>query len=325
MGRAGSPLTYTTSTGKTYGIEFTERDGELIRQIVRWYAITARQLYRTMHATEKQLWHPAFGSPPADELYVRGADAWNGTQRLRERLGKYRILDAKPQVGIGPFVDSEWISRTQEAWFALPLGARAAGVEPWVTKKFINGLFVQHADAAASIGCQLESYGYRVASERELRRNLLIDGTDLSADFGSEFTPPGGGKTVIKHPDIAVLAPDGDTYIAVEVERAKYRSVDTYVDKLMAYRRNKFITAVWYICADENTRERVIRACEKVFADAPHARVRVKVADQSHGFWHMPRFSPDDNADRVYDPQYADDLTALMTLGRGRRGILDAS
>lgn len=310
-----------TASGELRGMIVTERDKEMLRELTRWYALTAPALYRRMHKTEKEKWSPYFGADP--DAFKRGHSLFVPVRKLRERLGMMRAIVEEPTIGYGPFVRSTFLSYTQQAWFALPLGARACSLDGWVKRHKVNLQSVEHALAASDIATQLESYGWRVASERELLRGESIPdrGATLSADFTSIYRPTGTSREVMKRPDLAILSPGNDRYIAVEIERNKYRSVSNYVEKLKAYRRNPSIDAVWYLCVDENTKDRVVEAAESVFADALHARVRVRAVDTQFGFWHVPGLYPDDNPDGAVDTELGNDLTLLLDR-QERRGIL---
>lgn len=318
-GREPSALQYRTANGEARGFIVTPRDKQMLMALTRWYALTTPSLYKQLHLEEKEKWSPYHGADPL--AFRRGHELFTELKKLRNRLGMFRAVIDDPANGYGPFARSSFLTSTQQAWFALPLGARACGLDGWVRRHSVNLQSVEHALAASDIAAQIESYGWVCASERELLHGRLVDNTPLSADFTSIYRPPGTAREVLKRPDVAVMSPDGSRYIAVEIERNKYRASSNYIEKLKAYSRNPSIDAVWYMCVDQNTADRVIEAATIVFKDAPHARVRVRTADTQYGFWHIETFNNDDNPEGMYDAELATDLTTLLQR-RARRGIL---
>lgn len=319
MPKSQSPLLYPTRTGELRGFTVQERDREVLRQLTRWYALSTPALARRMHMNQKHIWSPYFGGSYA--AFLTKGELDSSYRKVRDRLLKMKKIVEDTPSGIGPFVHAGYMGTEHYAWYATPLGARECGLQGWVRSHSINQQSFEHAMAASDIGMQFESYGWTVASERELLRSVTVQGDMLETNLTSMYRADGSRRDVQKRPDLAIMSPDRSRYIAVEIERNKYRALSNYVEKMHAYAGNPCIDAVWYVCVDENTRSRVIEAAERVFERSPHARVRIKVADQQHGFWHLPRFMPDDNPERFYDPQYRDDLKVL-TERTTRRGIL---
>lgn len=105
---------------------------------------------------------------------------------------------------------------------------------------------------AVDIGMALESAGYRVLSEREIATGIDRHSDEITAQLESEYNA--NGRSTGKRPDIAILAPNGTEYLAIEVERDTDRSISVYEQKLSAYTRNSSIRSVWYICTARQPR-----------------------------------------------------------------------
>lgn len=307
--RPRSAIRYATATGKEHGLLITAIDQWMIRELSRWYAMSSAQLVRREWIEQKHLWHPNFGAD-VDALRRSGVHGAAVLRRTR-RLGLLsKVLD-NASTGVSPLVASTWLSTHEVAWSATAYGARTAGFGHWMKRANVNPLFMRHAMAAVDIATQLESYEWTIASEREVRRGMLVDGTEVPTQLESVFRSTESKQEVRKSPDLAILDPNRmERYIAVEIERDENRPMRTYTEKLRAYQGNKCIDAVWYLCGSETTAARVRQAHNLVFGQRP-VRVRVRVADQTAGFWHIPELQPDDNPGGLWDAELNSDLLAL--------------
>lgn len=313
--RSRSLLRYDTARGRNVGLMITDRDEWVLRELVRWYALQSAQLVRRLWIEDKRAWHPLFGAEAC--TFDKGGAFHKEALKQSLRLGRLARINESATSSVAPVVASTRYGDGIVAWWATPAGARQvglnrrrAGEHGWVNRPSINPLSARHAFAAADIGTQLETYGWTVAAERELRRGLLVDGTEMSAEFYSAYRSTNKTRDVMKSPDLAIMSANFDRYIAIEVERESDRPINVYAEKLRAYQLNTCIDAVWYVCMDDTTATRVKRAAERVFGERP-MRVRVRVADQQHGFWHLPLLNSDDNPNGQFDPELNSDLNLL--------------
>ena len=98
---------------------------------------------------------------------------------------------------------------------------------------------------------------------------MYANGDDLPIDCTSPYN--GAAGTIFKIPDLAIIARDGCSYIAIEIECDLNRPLETYRTKLEAYEQDPTVAAVWYICETERTAKRVRAAA----ANYPGANVRI--------------------------------------------------
>lgn len=255
MANVQSSIRYISRNGTNSGIRITPRDQTRIALLGRWYCLTVNHLIRA--ESHPRLWsplHPEYGTEDSRE------EARRAFHTIHHRLNKLRRIEYEPSRNLGPAVGADMSPDGRTAWFATRIGATIAQL-PWTMRNSINPLFAQHSWMAADIGMSLEEAGYTVLSERELATGTDKNGYTLTAPLESDYVSP-KGRITSKKPDIAVLSPDGSSYIAIEVERDTDRSIKTYEHKLRAYRRNTAITAVWYVCSSATTANRVAKGAE---------------------------------------------------------------
>lgn len=273
-------------TARGVGIRVTNRDLGRLETLGRWYTLSAAHLARLEE--NPRLWSPRY----ADHRSATDDDTFRRrTSTLSQRLTQLKGIVPVPPRGIGPLVSAEMSQYGTAAWSITRYGATAAGL-PWPNiKTGINPLFVPHAWMAADIGLALEAHGYRVLSERELATGIDRNGYHVTQQLLSHYTGPGGAK-IGKKPDLAILHPDGEHYIAVEIERDRSRAVRTYEEKLTAYQGNLGIDRVLYVCESRTTALRVIQGIKRVYGDdanatAPDFPVRVTVIEPDAMNYHF--------------------------------------
>lgn len=289
-------------TTRAKGVSPTPRDLDRLAVLGRWYTLSTMHILRIEN--DPRIWSPKhvdINDPDTRRSIARR----NAT--IRDRFGRLQGIIPDPARGIGPLVGSDASPYGQAAWYITRYGATAVGL-PWPNiKTGINPLFVPHAWMAADIGLAFEAHGYRVLSERELATGIDRNGYHVTQQLLSHYTGPGGAK-IGKKPDLAILHPDGEHYIAVEIERDRSRAVRTYEEKLTAYQGNLGIDRVLYVCESRTTALRVIQGIKRVYGDdanatAPDFPVRVTVVEPDAMNYH---FMDIDNL----NPVLAADLTA---------------
>ena len=264
------------------GLMLTEQDLARVAALARWYCLTGDHLARTEHPTA--LWHPEHGGDP-DDFAARQARA---VKRRLTRLSQ--IAGGGSQVG--PVVGSVALSGRVTGWYCTAYGATAADV-PWSMPARISPFITDHAFAAADVGLQLErtrildgpADGVRVLAEREVRTGVDRFGEHIAARVESRYATDAG--TTMKSPDLVMLDRSRAAYIAVEVEGTVGRPLRAYREKMTAYQRNPAVLAVWYACTTQSVARRVARAATEVFGTSDAFRLRIRVLDNSHGFWQI--------------------------------------
>lgn len=263
-------------TRSNRGVAISERDLNRLRLMGRWHSLTAEQIVRSEQ--DPALWSPALASsrtPDARAAFARAAEA------VKRRLRTLKAIEDDPGIGLGPMLGTALAPNGSTAYFATRIGARTAGL-PWNLRNKINPYVCQHAWMAADIGMALESAGYHVLSEREITSGIDRHGDEITARLESEHTAS-NGRVTGKRPDVAILHPNGTDYIAIEVERDTDRAVSVYEQKLLAYRRNTAVKAVWYLCASDTTAKRVAQGANKSFGKPGTFPLRVSTIHRING------------------------------------------
>ena len=250
-----SPLRASSETGRDYGIRITDDDIRRLKLMARWYTMTPRQLARAELVYGRD-WTDAYpnGTPEAAERFE------SMTIGIRRRLSRLSQINTSG-TSAGPLTNGTLYDGKQATWFATPYGVTAANIV-WNVRGSVNPMYLNHALMAGDIGQHLElslKGSYQILSERELSTGYDAAGYELRADFNSYYQPT-NGEPIAKKPDIAILAQDRRSFIAVEVERRESRSITSYREKLNAYSRNPNVIAVWYMCASERIAQRVSTA-----------------------------------------------------------------
>lgn len=256
-GRPKSSLRAVNDRGREVGVHVTPMDVRRIEALGRWYCLSPHHLARIEVGPEA--WHPSLlpeSQPGPTPEYERVLYA------IKRRLARLSRVQENAGNHVGPVVGSALVHEGLTAWYATRYGSTAASL-PWSGRSSVNPFLAAHAWMAASVGMQIEALGIPVVSERELSTGLDRTGAALEAPFDSEYVSPNGARTT-KKPDIAVLSPDGRSYIAIEVERDRNRPLVTYREKLIAYRDNPAIKGVWYLTSNATTQDRVLRAAKDV-------------------------------------------------------------
>lgn len=277
MPKVKSSIRSTSRSGSTSGVSITDRDKSRLALIGRWYCLSVEHIVRS--ELDPDLWMPNRPSSQTAEARKQWQTTRSTTYR---RLWKLRSIPADPARQIGPLADADLAYTGTSAWFTTRYGGTAAGL-PWTMRSGINPIFSAHAWMAADIGMAIEAEGHRVLSERELSTGIDRNGTLLPDTLESVYTGPSGSDTK-KKPDVAVLAPNGQDYIAIEIERDRSRSVKVYEEKLTAYRGNTSIKAVWYICESATTARRVVQGANRVFGDAGSYPLRITVIEPENNY-----------------------------------------
>lgn len=278
-GRPKSTYRARSDRGREFGVVATPQDRVRLGHLARWYCLSAEHLAR-YELEDEALWNPYLTGLPTGERTEAYAKR---VRSIKERLGKLVRVQDNPGNHTGPFVGSALVDDGLTAWYATRYGITAAHL-PWRFRSAINPQFAAHAMMAADVGMQIESLGYTVYSEREIATATAKSGEEIPTRIESTYTT-GTGSQVKKRPDLAVVAPDGERFHAIEVEREQNRALGVYAEKLTAYDSNPAMTGVWYLCAYPATARRVARAANKVFANRDfNLRVRVVPAlDRWHG------------------------------------------
>lgn len=236
----------------------TEKDIERAKILARWYCLPADALARK--ETNEDLWAPT--NPEAQTEEAR-TEFEGKVHAVRRRLAKLKRIDPVPNYGIGPIVDSVMSGiSTQDSWFATRYATNLASL-PWTMRASINPLLSAHAWMSAEIGMGLERAGYTALSERELSTAVDQHGNTMPEHLVSTYTSP-QGRTTEKKPDLAVMAPNGEDFIAIEAERDNDRPLRVYREKLDAYRHNNHMRCVWYVVSQRITGQRVMRAAKEI-------------------------------------------------------------
>lgn len=142
---------------------------------------------------------------------------------VKRQLRTFKSIASGPGIGLGPLLGAGMDPSAFTVSYATRIGARAADV-PWDLRNTPNPLIYQHACIAADFGMALEPAGHWVLSEREISTRIDRHGFDLHARFEARYEAP-NGRAMNKKPDVAILAPNGTDYIAVEAERDTDRSI----------------------------------------------------------------------------------------------------
>lgn len=280
IGRPRSTRRVVTDAGKEAGgLEVTEEDRRRILALGRWYALSVAHLARM--ETDLRLWHPVLGGDPGGDVMASRKRA------VRRRLGRLARVDPRGR-WVGPLVEAAPAYRGQPLAYSVTSYGLREAMLPWQIKRGIYAAFIHHAWFAADIGMQVErTGGFRVLSERELATGVDHYGEDVGRRFASYYERT-SGERVTKKPDLAVLSPHSDDYIAVEVERDQRKSMRWYTEKLYAYQANSRVRAVWYVCDNTTTAERVGRAATSVFGQTSNYRLRVRVAERIGDWQEVP-------------------------------------
>lgn len=286
MPKVRSSIRSVSRTGHSHGVRITDRDRERLALMGRWYSVSVGHLFRAEN--DPAIWSPALASSQTDEArdLVR-----RGTHSIYHRLNRLRSIESDPGRNIGPMVDNDMSPDGKTAWFTTRIGARNAEL-PWTMRNSINPNFASHSWMAADIGMAIEAAGYRVLSEREISTRIDRHGFDLTAQFESRYEAP-NGRAMNKKPDVAILAPNGTDYIAVEAERDTDRSISVYEQKLSAYASNSSVRAVWYICASKTTAKRVADGARKAFKSPGVFPLRIMTIPNinGHHFFDMDKLT----------------------------------
>lgn len=284
--RATSPRRVPRLDGAHVGVAVTERDKKRLVALARWYTLSAGHITRMER--DASLWHPSSSALSEAEVRRKYATAVDTTRRRFYQLAR---VEERPGTSIGPLLGASRTDAGATTYWVTRYGVTEAEL-PWQFKPGIYEAFTQHAWFAADIGMQIERAGFRVLSERELSSGLDRFHDVVGQRFTSYFEQPSGGR-VTKKPDVAVLSPHNDDYLAVEVERHQRKQVRQYVEKLQAYQLNSRVRAVWYICNNKTTADRVFRAANKVFGQTSQYPLRIRIADQVGDWYEVPGLARD--------------------------------
>lgn len=299
-----TPSNVRTRSGR--GVAVNERDLKRLRLMGRWYSLTAEHIVRSEQ--DDALWSPTLSSsqiPEAQAAFSRSVEA------IKRRFRKLKAIEESPGIGVGPLVGTSFTPSGRTAYFVTRYGKTTAGL-PWSIRPEINPNFAEHSWMAADIGMALESAGYRVLSERELSTGIDQHGDEITAPFSSEYRDS-TGKITNKKPDVAVLHPNGNDYIAIEVERDTNRAVSVYEQKLSAYASNPAVKAVWYICASKTTAKRVAAGAQRVFKSPGAFPLRIMTIPNIDGYHFLDLAALSDRAKadlapmRTAEGEFADD------------------
>lgn len=282
MAKVRSSIRSVARTGRSRGIRITDRDRARIAFMGRWYCSSVEHLVRAEY--DPALWrptHPEYGTEESRDAARRAF------HNIHHRLNQLRRIESDPARHVGPLVEADMSHTGRTAWFTTRIGARSAHL-PWTMRNSINPMFAAHSWMAADIGTAIEARGYNVLSEKELATGIDRHGFRIEAPLESSFIGKAGQETK-KKPDVAVLHPNGQDYIAIEVERATDRSVKAYEEKLRAYRRNPAVKAVWYVCASETTAKRVAAGAQKALGSGSRfpLRIHTNIARDGYHFFDM--------------------------------------
>lgn len=322
-----SAFHYQYGANKTAPLCLTSRDLFLVKSLVRWQVMTTAQLVRYEAALNARM--DREGSPQWDEVSVHrgapqgaldvGGSAWQLVKVRRDRLSKMaRIIPATFPASTGPLVQSFRLSPGPMVWVPTAFGASMCGLPGWVHHARFDMSRTDHAFAVCDIGTQIERHGWRVASPREITRKMFLNGTELGNIFSSTAHNR-DEKTRDITPDLAVFNPAHNPpaphFIAVEIADNSYRPTRTYSERIAAFRSNSRITNVWMVCANEGIAQRVRAGAVRAFNGdklSAAAYVTVIVAETHYGYWHMPRFYPEDNPAGEWDENIAASITKLL-------------
>lgn len=288
-GRPKSQYRMLTDLGREHGVRLTDTDRTRIAHLGRWYSLSAEQLARFelgLHDWNEDQFTPEF------EAHVYA---------IKRRLAKLVRVRENAGNHTGPFVGSAFAASGTTVWHATRYGISSSTL-PWRFRSDINPQFADHAMMAADIGMQIESFGFRVYSERELASGTDKNGDEITTPIESHFINSAGTKTG-KKPDVVVVSKDLRSFHAIEVERDQNRAISTYTEKLRAYDDNPAMTGVWYLCASEATANRVKTAASRVFGDRPF-NLRVRVVGERVGWAGVPNLSQEE--------RFTEDLRRLL-------------
>lgn len=259
--------------GKVQRWQMTERDVKILVALVRWGYLTTGEIMR--HVEPPEAWYPPLIEalrPPVDAdpeqisqtdgvAHLNPAKVWEHRERVVRRRLQY-MATAKPW-------ELTHAYRTMlrvPLWIATGAGHKVAEVD-WgpMRNSAGNSPIVNHAMDAARVGLSLEWAGYRVLAEREIWHGAALDGGVCPPGLVLNVADKSTGKITQRAPDLALPLADGTGYIAVEIERARDRSLNTYLAKLDAYKRSPHVRGVIYAVTGKNTAGRVSVAATEVF------------------------------------------------------------
>ncbi|MDY7529951.1 MULTISPECIES: hypothetical protein [unclassified Cryobacterium] len=269
MGRSPAPtrMSRPTRTGerREAGIDITDGDLDRVRMLARWYCMTSVQIAAMENPVRS--WHPDVAR--GNEDTAAGLQAFLEAKAGRVYRRLLKVAAIKNGVSDGPLVVQTPIEYRQRVWSATAFGARIADT-PWRSIGPVSWFNAHHALLAADIAIQFSGIvPLPLLSQRELTTGHFANGDDLPLYFNSKYDGKEG--QVSKVPDLAILAKDGRSYIAIEIECDLNRALGTYRSKLEAYGRDEKVSAVWYVCEKPRTANRVLTAA----ADYPGSNVRV--------------------------------------------------
>lgn len=274
---SASILKSVTDSNNHVGITITEDDMRRIALLARWYSLSPEHLAR--EELPENIWNPDINPNIGAEEQAVFASKVYGIKRRLARLA--RVVDASGQ--LAPLIEGGRFDYRDSTWFTTPHGASTVEL-PWKLRSTINPQQVSHAWFAADVGLQIERLGVPVLSERELSTGINVDGAEIGFDFNSEYMNPNTGAITNKKPDVAVLAANGEEFIAVEVEKYKGRSATAYIEKMKAYSGNTKVKAVWYICSSAATANRVGQSATKVFGAGSSFPLRIRIVEGRNGW-----------------------------------------
>lgn len=278
--------------GTEYGVAITPRDRERLIALGRWYTLNTSHLARMELAP--LLWHPDHTQLPSSASLQEYDARLYAIKRRFARLGR---IQEQPGNQTGPLIGAMRSEIRKASYFLTRYGSTLVG-SPWQGRPSINPDSIEHAWLAADIGLQLERARLKVLSERELTTGVDWLHTPIDHSYESHYETS-EGRRVTKKPDLVIPAPTGDDYIAVEVERGRRWRVAAYTEKLRAYRDNTSIRAIWFVCENDATADRVGSAAERVFGNDSSFPLRIRVATHYGDFYELPNLTRD--ADLVAD------------------------
>lgn len=257
-GRPKSPRRRYTERGNESGVAITPRDKARLVMLERWHTLSAAHVART----ELDPAHWSNGPSAAYASRIRG---------VRRRFNALANVERSDNNRTGPLVGFMLHGDDGFAtYWTTKFGGTAARM-PWPGRSGIVWHSVNHHWLAADIGLQLESAGYRVASEREIVSGVTHDHIALPYRF--ESRAPTGNIEPTKTPDLAVLGDRGD-YIAVMVITDPLPKPAALAETMRAFRTNTAVQRLWVVATSETAARRVATAAKR--ADVENiARIRL--------------------------------------------------
>lgn len=240
----------------------TDRDRQIVLECSRWAMLTSWDIATRVMPVRDWYVDPSTSSALRNE----GLDvSVKAVKRVRERLT--RLVNSYPH----PLLTGTMRGQFAAVYQATGSGNQFIGIDASPSRISPSAqsysMTSGHMLTAARVGRCFEINGWRVLSEKESKTGVALDGGLLPPDMQSEYRPNDESKPVIKHPDLILPTPDGDGYVAVEVEMTRYRSPSVYETKLYAYSQNPACKGVIYVTGETSIVERVSAAAAKVFGN----------------------------------------------------------